>query len=175
MNRTKPFLMGLGIGIIVATIVVQVSVWISNVTGLQLPIPSASPGDLTMNLQEPITSPKVAPNVTPSKTVGKSEDVQQMTLLRLRVERLQSQIAKQQEIRIYIPELVTNWQLISLLKGSGILKIQKPFEDLYPSGFVPKSGVYQFKQNADATEVLFKLGVPVVTATPLTVQTSAKP
>jgi hypothetical protein len=165
MNKSKPFLFGLGIGLIVAGLVVQTSHWITQAGQLELPIPS--------EFQSPEPGAPVAPgpqssDQPPIVDAEKEELKKQVDLLRKRTERLQSELAVKPVVKVYIVEGMGSFTISSILKRSGVIETQGPFMNSYASfpGFSVKEGLYEFRSNMLAEEALFVIGAPVKTPEP---------
>jgi hypothetical protein len=174
MNKSKPFLLGLGIGLIVAGLVVQTSHWLTQAQELELPIPNVIQSEAPVASADPGES-NPSPSSTPVDQV-KLELQKQVDLLRKRTERLQNQLDSKPTVKVYIMAGTGSFTLSSILKRSGVIEKQGPFMDGYASlsGFTVKEGLYEFRNNMTAEEALFAVGAPIATPIP-TVATAPTP
>lgn len=164
MSVKKPFLSGLGVGLIVASAILETTHWANQTAAIEIsdliPKPTAT---MEVSNSAPSSNSPVASN-----TVNMDELKAELAKSKADLASAKKKLAVKPTMKLYIPNGSNAWSVSALLKEAGIIPAQNEFineHQKYAKQVQFKKGFYGFKEKMTNEDVLRVFGAPIPTAT----------
>jgi hypothetical protein len=160
VSAKKPFLTGMGIGLIIAACIVETTHWLNSTSGIVIPTPSTNPTASNTVDWSGGATPAIESSTVPSANTSELEQAKEQ------IAKLKKKLAAKPTMRIYINEGTNSWNVSAMLKEAGVIQKQNDFlavYNQYANQFQLKKGFYSLKENMKSEDVLRVLGAPIPT------------